>query len=125
MASRLNRPFMSKRGLIDFIVQRLSAIVIAIYVVHLVIVFSINDGMNYVAWRSYFGSGYALILSTLTVLAVVVHAWVGMWTIGTDYLRERAVGAAANVIRIAFQTVVAAALVAFLFWNLALIWGWL
>ncbi len=110
----------SRRGVWDFIIQRLSAVVIGTYVVHLVIIFSLNGDMDYAAWRSYFGSGYALLLSSLTVLALVVHGWVGMWTVGTDYIRGQ--GRAAKV-RLFYQMIVGGALFAYLVWALSLIWG--
>ena len=110
----------SKRGLIDFIAQRLTAVIIGIYVVHIAVIFALNGDMDYVAWRSYFTSGYALLLSSLTVLAIAIHAWVGMWTVGTDYIRGSAVS---NGIRLAYQVLLAVALLAFLVWSLGLIWG--
>lgn len=110
----------SKRGLIDFILQRLSAVVIGIYIIHLVVIFTLNGGMDYVAWRSYFTSAYSLILSTLTVTAIVLHAWIGMWTVGTDYIRGQN---SAKLLRTTYQVVVAAGLVIYLIWSLGLIWG--
>ncbi len=110
----------SKRGLIDFILQRLSAVVIGIYIIHLVVIFTLNGGMDYVAWRSYFTSAYSLILSTLTVTAIVLHAWIGMWTVGTDYIRGQN---SAKLLRTTYQVVVAAGLAIYLIWSLGLIWG--
>lgn len=110
----------SKRGLIDFIVQRLSAIVIGIYVIHLVVIFALNGDMDYEAWRSYFTSGYSLLLSTLTVLAIALHAWIGMWTVGTDYIRGEGI---AKTFRLTYQGLIGVALVFFLIWSLGLIWG--
>ena len=112
----------SKRGLVDFLIQRLTAIVIGIYVIHLVVIFLLNGGMDYVAWRSYFTSGYSLLLSTLTVLAIAVHAWIGMWTVGTDYIRGEKF---ANTLRLIYQLFVGVVLVVFLIWSLGLIWGYL
>ena len=112
----------SKRGLVDFLIQRLTAIVIGIYVIHLMVIFVLNGGMDYVAWRSYFTSGYSLLLSTLTVLAIAVHAWIGMWTVGTDYIRGEKV---AKTLRLIYQSFVAVLLVVFLIWSLGLIWGYL
>ena len=110
----------SKRGLFDFIVQRLTAIIVGIYVIHLGVIFALNGDIDYVAWRSYFTSGYSLLLSSLTVLAIVLHAWIGMWTIGTDYIRGHGV---AKTIRLTYQFLIGAALVVFLIWSLGLIWG--
>ncbi len=110
----------SKRGLIDFIVQRLTAIVIGIYVIHLVVIFALNGDMDYAAWRSYFTSGYSLLLSSLTVLAIALHAWIGMWTVGTDYIRGEGI---AKTLRLTYQGLIGVALVFFLIWSLGLIWG--
>ena len=118
--SRVTEPLPSKRGLIDFIVQRLTAIVIGIYVIHLIVIFVINGDMDYVAWRSYFTSGYSLLFSSLTVLAIALHAWIGMWTVGTDYIRGDGIP---RVFRLSYQVLVGAALAAFLIWSFGVIWG--
>ena len=110
----------SKRGLIDFIVQRLTAIVIGIYVIHLGVIFALNGDMDYAAWRSYFTSGYSLLLSSLTVIAIVLHAWIGMWTVGTDYIRGEGI---ARKLRLSYLVLVGSALAVFLIWSLGLIWG--
>ena len=117
---RVNEPHPSKRGLIDFIVQRLTAIVIGIYVIHLIVIFVINGDMDYVAWRSYFTSGYSLLFSSLTVLAIALHAWIGMWTVGTDYIRGDGI---ARAFRMSYQVLVGAALAVFLIWCFGIIWG--
>lgn len=111
---------LSKRGLIDFIAQRLTAVIIGIYVIHIAVIFALNGDMDYVAWRSYFTSGYSLLLSSLTVLAIAVHTWIGMWTVGTDYIRGQGI---AKSLRLGYQVVIGVALTVFLFWSLGLIWG--
>lgn len=110
----------SKRGLIDFVAQRLTAVIIGIYVIHLTVIFVLNGDMDYAAWRSYFTSSYSLLLSTLTVFAIVIHAWIGMWTVGTDYIQGQGV---AKGLRLAYQILIGAMLLAFLGWSLSLIWG--
>ena len=116
----MNESRRSKRGLIDFIVQRLTAIIIGIYVIHLGVIFALNVDMDYAAWRSYFTSGYSLLLSSLTVFAIALHAWIGMWTVGTDYIRGEGI---AKTVRLTYQVVIGIALVGFLIWSLGLIWG--
>lgn len=112
----------SKRGLVDFIAQRLTAVIIGIYVIHISVIFALNGDMDYVAWRSYFTSGYSLLLSSLTVLAIVIHSWIGMWTVGTDYIRGQGV---AKGIRLGYQVLIGIVLTVFVFWSLGLIWGFL
>lgn len=120
MDFHMNSRGASKRGLIEFVLQRLTAIVLGIYVIHLILVFVLNPDMDYQAWRTYFTSGYSMILASLAVLSVALHAWIGMWTVGTDYIRS--VGPA-TPIRYAYQTVVGIALLVYVVWTLLLIWG--
>ena len=57
------------------------------------------------------------IFSLLTLVALSVHAWVGMWTISTDYLTSMALGKAATVVRFLFQAVCGMAMFAFFVWG--------
>ena len=41
--------------------------------------------------------------STLAMLATAAHAWIGMWTVGTDYMRAHYFGRRATVVRIVYQ----------------------
>ena len=43
-----------------------------------------------------------------------------MWTIGTDYIRGSGL---ANKLRLGYQALIGAVLIAFLIWSLGLIWG--
>ncbi|MYD42584.1 MAG: succinate dehydrogenase, hydrophobic membrane anchor protein [Gammaproteobacteria bacterium] len=122
MVSTVSNRLAAKRGLIDFILQRLTAVVLGIYVIHLTLVFALNGDMDYTAWRSYFNSGYSLLLASLTIVCVVLHGWIGMWTIGTDYLIGSPIKRAARVI---YQLIVVFILAAYLVFSMMLIWGYL
>ena len=120
MDRRVSESRPSKRGLIDFIAQRLTAVIIGIYVIHIAVIFALNGDMDYIAWRSYFTSGYSLLLSSLTVLAIAIHTWIGMWTVGTDYIRGVGIG---KGLRLGYQVLIGTAVAVFLIWSLGLIWG--
>ncbi|MGA4815179.1 succinate dehydrogenase, hydrophobic membrane anchor protein [Pseudomonas aeruginosa] len=68
-------------------------------------------------------SGWMRIFSLLTLVALSVHAWVGMWTISTDYLTPMALGKAATVVRFLFQAVCGMAMFAFFVWGVQILWG--
>ena len=59
--------------------------------------------------------------STLAILSTVAHAWIGMWTIGTDYLRPAHVGMATSV-RFVYQLLCLAAIFIYVIWALQIIW---
>ena len=41
--------------------------------------------------------------NALAIVATCVHAWIGMWTIGTDYLRGRTMGPKGDSLRSIYQ----------------------
>jgi succinate dehydrogenase / fumarate reductase membrane anchor subunit len=57
------------------------------------------------------------------VVSTIGHAWVGLWTIGTDYLRpSHGLGNAADPLRLAYQAVCLLMMAVYLMWSLSLIW---
>ena len=122
MVAEMKQLLMSRRGLFDFIVQRLTAVILGIYVIHLMVVAFLMNDLNFQSLQTYLGSPYTMILTSLVLVSVAAHAWIGMWTIGTDYLRQYSLGKAADVIRLLYQSVLALALLAYLAWSLWLVW---
>ena len=114
---------LSRSGLADFLLQRVSAVVLALYAACLVGWFIINDSVTYAQFAAYFGSTPMRLFSTLALLATVVHGWIGMWTIGTDYVRPHYFGRLATALRFLYQYGMALVLVVYLIWGLAIIWS--
>jgi succinate dehydrogenase / fumarate reductase membrane anchor subunit len=52
----------------------------------------------------------------LAFISIAAHAWVGLWTVSTDYLKQTGV-------RFAFQAVVMLAIFVFLVWGVQVLWG--
>mgnify|MGYP001460313747 CR=1 FL=1 len=80
----------SRSGLYDWMAQRVSAVVLAAYTLFLLGYVICNPGMGYAEWHGLFSSTAVRIFSLLALVALSVHAWVGMWTISTDYLTPMA-----------------------------------
>lgn len=110
-------------GLADFVLQRVSAVVLALYVGCVVGWFLVNDGVSHGALVAYFGSMPMQLFSTLALLATAVHGWVGMWTVGTDYLRPHYFGTHATVFRFVYQCGMVLVLFVYVAWGLALFWS--
>ena len=53
----------------------------------------------------------------------LVHAWIGMWTVSTDYLTVRLMGPKATGLRIVFQTGYVLVLFVYLVWGFRILWG--
>ena len=80
----------SRNGVSDWLLQRASAVILAAYTLCVLgFVLSIGE-LSLAAWRGYFGSFWMQIFTLLALIAYVVHAWIGLWTIATDYLKNTA-----------------------------------
>ncbi|MBB3104576.1 succinate dehydrogenase, hydrophobic membrane anchor protein [Azomonas macrocytogenes] len=113
----------SRSGLFDWMAQRVSAVVLAAYFIFLLGYLVVHPGLNYAQWAGFFSGNLMRIFSLLALVAVSVHAWVGMWTISTDYLTPMALGKYATVVRFLFQAACGIAMFAFFVWGVQILWG--
>ena len=77
---------LTKTGLKDWYIQRISAIVILVYVLFIMGAIVLGGGMTYAVWSALFSAASMKVFTLLFVLALIVHAWVGIWTVLTDYI---------------------------------------
>ncbi|MBK2125813.1 succinate dehydrogenase, hydrophobic membrane anchor protein [Fangia hongkongensis] len=78
----------SRSGLKDWFIQRVSAIIILLYAIFaIVLVLCFSDGGSYQSWVSVFENTWVKIFTILAFLSLIFHAWIGMWTIFTDYVK--------------------------------------
>lgn len=114
---------LTRSGLADFLVQRVTAVIIALYAMCVFGFFLVNPDMSHGELIGYFGSTPMKLFSTVTVLATVAHAWIGMWTIGTDYIRQHYFGEHATAFRLFYQCGCLLVLFLYTSWALPLFWG--
>jgi len=106
----------SRNGVRDWLVQRLTAIVIAVYsIIILTFLFS-HSPVKLSVWQGFFGHQTIKIFSLLAVFSIVLHSWIGMWTVYTDYVKSSA-------IRLLLQSVTVLALLSLLIWSAVILWG--
>ena len=110
-----------RSGLSDWLLQRVSAVVLLAYFIF--IAFTLAGGIDYVGWKAVFGQTWVRIFSLLAILSLATHAWIGMWTIGTDYIREHYFGQNANGYRLIYQVICILTLASYLFWGVKILWG--
>jgi len=114
---------LGRSGLYDWLIQRLSAVIILLYVLcHAAIVIGTPE-MTYSEWRGLFANTTMRIFSLVTLLALCAHAWVGIWTIATDYLTTRMLGAKATAIRFIFLMICLCVTVIYLIWGIMIFWS--
>ncbi|MFY3138689.1 succinate dehydrogenase, hydrophobic membrane anchor protein [Achromobacter xylosoxidans] len=79
-------------GVIDFIVQRITAIIMAVYTLVLLIGILLMPAFTYESWHALFTFYVGVlpvgqILATLAFFALAWHAWIGVRDIWMDYVK--------------------------------------
>ena len=106
---------LGRSGVYDWMVQRVSAYLLALYTIFL-LGFMLTTDLDYEAWAGLFSQTWFRIFSLGTLIALGGHAWVGLWTVSTDYLKHTGV-------RFGFQAIVILAIFVFLVWGVQVLWG--
>lgn len=112
-----------RSGVYDWVVQRFTAVVLAAYFIALFGFLIITPDLDYQQWQSLFSSTWMRIASLLVLLSLCAHAWIGMWTIATDYLTSDMIGSKATVIRFLFQTACVLLIFIYLVWGIQILWS--
>ena len=73
-------------GMRAWVVQRITGIYIALFVVYLAWHFLVNPPGSYAAWSGWVGAPLVTVTGMLFFIAVLLHAWVGVRDIAIDYL---------------------------------------
>jgi len=75
------------RGLGEWLVQRLTAVYLAGFVLWLTTRLYIAPPPDHVAWKAWMSGGAVRAVFALFFLALVLHAWAGMRSVFLDYLK--------------------------------------
>lgn len=107
---------LGRSGLHDWVIQRVSAVVLAAYVIYLVgFVFS-ADSIAFDVWQGLFAQVWFKIFSLLAIASLCFHAWIGMWIVSTDYIKPTS-------IRLFVQSFVILFCISCLVWGAQILWG--
>ncbi len=107
---------MSRSGLSDWLLQRLSAVIIAAYTIWLVAVFFCYPEMTFDQWSALFATWWVKLFTLVALFSIAAHAWIGLWTIGTDYLKH-------TMVRLLFQWLCIFLLFAYAVWGIQILWN--
>lgn len=114
---------LGRSGLSDWVIQRVTAVILLAYVVFLAYVLFAGPEITYQSWKALFACTSVRIFSLAAILSIAAHAWIGLWSVSTDYFTERMMGPKGNVVRLAFQAVVAIVLFVYVVWGIQILWG--
>lgn len=102
-------------GLRDWLSQRITAVIMIVYAVAMVAAL-ICLPKDYQAWRLFFGTLWIQIFTQITVLALLLHAWVGIRDLWMDYVK-------ATDVRLLLHVCTILWLLACLIYSIKVIWG--
>ena len=114
---------LGRSGLYDWLMQRFSAIILAAYSFCILGSFILHPDMTYQQWAAIFESNVMRMFSLITLFALCAHAWIGMWTISTDYLTPLQLGKRATFFRLLFQAGCGLLICVYLLWGIQIFWG--
>ena len=84
--------FVYMKGSFIWYTQRYTSLVILSYLIYILSFIFTNQDINFFSWSDFFLSFQVRFLSSIVFLVIVLHAFIGLWTVGTDYLTKRTLG---------------------------------
>ena len=100
----------------DWLVQRVTAVVMAVYTVLVMGLLLWFGGLDYAEWKAAFSNGAFRIATFVFMVALFWHAWVGVRNILMDYVKPA-------YVRLTLQVLVIGALVGYAGWTIQVLWG--
>ena len=124
-----NATSLSRSGLSDWLIQRVSAYILGVYFVFILAYLLCHGSLvgqgnlDYAAWHGLMTHPAMRIFSLLALLSLAAHAWIGMWMVFTDYVTERQMGPKANALRLALQVGMILVNLVYVVWGIQILWG--
>lgn len=104
----------SHKGLRDWLIQRITAVIIGLYFVFIIAYLLINQPVSFASWRNLFDNPLLVLSSFIVLLAILWHTWIGLWTVLTDYVKNPG-------LRLALQSLVLLLLLAYVVWGVKIL----
>ncbi|MAZ77591.1 MAG: succinate dehydrogenase, hydrophobic membrane anchor protein [Legionellaceae bacterium] len=102
------------KGLREWLIQRVTAVYLGVYTFFIMVcVFALPA--TYSVWHNLFANFWLVIINTFMLVCVLWHAWIGGWTIITDYVSVPYLRDLCKLLLIVF-------LLALFLWGLQIFW---
>ncbi|RUO62274.1 succinate dehydrogenase, hydrophobic membrane anchor protein [Pseudidiomarina insulisalsae] len=104
-----------RSGTTDYVLLRASAIILALYAIFMVSFLVSAETVNYAVWTNLFAGLGMKIFTMLALTSVLIHGWIGIWQVLTDYIKR-------SGLRAFIQFVVCVMLIVCWFAGLLVVW---
>ena len=107
---------LTRNGLKDWLLQRVSAIILTLYLIFILGFIVGHYPISFQEWYSLFHHTGMKAFTILALLALIVHSWVGVWTVLTDYVPNKPLqGLLIILMGLSF--------VAYFVWAISILWS--
>ncbi|MBS0848592.1 succinate dehydrogenase membrane anchor subunit [Citrobacter sp. JGM124] len=111
-----NASALGRNGVHDYLLVRATAIVLTLYIIYMVGFVAITGDMTYEIWHGFFAAAFTKVFTLLALFSILIHAWIGMWQVLTDYVKPLA-------IRLVLQLAIVIALLVYVLYGFVVVWG--
>jgi len=105
----------ARYGMRDWLVQRVTAVIMSVYTVIVLIVLLGGVPISYSVWKDLFTQGWMRVATLLFAASLAWHLWVGVRNILMDYIKP-------DGLRLALQVMVLLTIAAYLGWTIQILW---
>lgn len=106
---------LTNNGLRDWLIQRISAVIIAFYYIVIMGFLFLHPDVNFPTLKLFFANSWMKVFTLLTLLSLFLHTWIGIWTVLTDYVKPAA-------FRFFVEVFILVILVIYFLWGLEILW---
>jgi succinate dehydrogenase / fumarate reductase, membrane anchor subunit len=85
-----NAASFGRSGVHDYILLRASAVILACYTIFLVGFIACSSPLTFDIWHGLFSTLPMKVFTLVTLIALLIHAWIGIWQVLTDYVESTA-----------------------------------
>lgn len=102
-------------GLRDWLAQRVTAAIMAIYTIIVLVVLLRGVPITYPVWRDLFSQGWMRVATLLFAVSLAWHAWVGVRDILMDYIKP-------DGLRLTLQVITVLTIFVYVGWTIQILW---
>ncbi len=105
-----------QNGLSDWLWQRVSAVILALYTIFLLGYILCHPGLDFAVWQTLYAHPAMRLFTLFALLSLLIHSWIGIWTVLTDYIKY-------VYLRLFLEIALVLALAIYFVWGIQILWS--
>lgn len=107
---------LGRNGIHDYILVRASALILSAFSVLIIGFFVCTPDVTFTIWQAFFAKTWVKAFTLLALFSLLIHAWIGLWQVLSDYVKNTAV-------RLSLQFILNLAAISYLVVGIIVLWG--